>query len=415
MKILMVTPRFPYPPQRGDAVRAWEQLTFLAREHEVYLAACVTQTISHAQLEQARRHCAAVAIGLRGDVWALAQGMIDLLGGGALSVGYFARPGLQRQINAWHAAHPFDAVLVFGGACAPLVEQVDAARRVLDLNDVDSLKYRAYAHRNPLLRPLYALEADRLAACERRWFAEFDLTLLVNDRERDKLLATFGPQSAAVLRTTVPIPVDDTLRWHPHTGGAQRIGIVGSMFYPPNVRAVDWFARNVWPRIRAMHPSAKLRIIGNRPVRAVRRWGRSPGITVTGRVPSIEAELAQLQVFANPVFGDLGVQTKTLCAMAVGTPSVVTNDTAAGLDFDRAAPPFVITDQPADFAAACVALLSDKQRAARLSELGRRVALRYYNAAEELPRLAQWLTPGATRASVGHGAQAIPGGVVGDY
>ncbi len=394
MNILMLTPRFPYPPNRGDTVRSWAELEYLAQRHDVWLACLNDREPYPAQLANVRNICRDVAITPRSTPVSLLKGGISLLRGRSLTEGFFNSAALKRTVRSWIQTVQFDAVLTFSSAMAPAAELVDT-RRVLDMCDVDSHKWRVYAKRSrsPLWL-LYVLEAWLLRAGERRWVRSHDVTLVANERERQKLIVCTDPRHSDVVRTCVEIAGVDRAGFsnkHPVLSSEPIVGSVGSMFYPPNVRAIDWFGRHVWPRVKKSIPAARWWIVGNRPARKVRRWGREQGVRVTGFVPNTHPYLDALRVFINPVDGDIGVQSKLLGALAIGKPAVVTPDTAAGIDYDGQ-PPFLIAREPDEFADAVVRLLTDDALAKELSLRARRTIEDYYQPHEQLWRIEQALS-----------------------
>jgi glycosyltransferase involved in cell wall biosynthesis len=228
-----------------------------------------------------------------------------------------------------------------------------------------------------------------VARLEARAAQTHDLTLLVNERERRKLAGRLAHVPCAVLPTAVALNDYASL---PSTPAPEPVvSMIGSMFYPPNVRAVRWFGRYVWPRVRAAVPAARWLIVGANPNRAVRAWARAPGVTVTGYVPDVRPYLAQTRVFVNAVDGDIGVQSKLVVALAAARPAVVTPDSAAGLVY-RDPPPFLIAGAPGGFADAVIRLLRDAAAAQRLAERARAVAREQYDATEHVRRVEGWLS-----------------------
>jgi len=403
MNILMLTPRFPYPPNRGDAVRSWAELEYLARRHAVWLACPNEREPYPAQLTKVRNICRDVVVVPRRKLASLVQGGISLLRGRSLTEGFFADDALKRAVRNWAKTIRFDAVLTFSSAMAPVAELVDA-RRVLDMSDVDSHKWRIYAHRSrPPLRWLYALEARRLGLAEQRWVRSHEVTLVVNERERRKLLARTNPRHADVVR--MAIEAADAKRSGspgepPQLPTEPIVGSVGSMFYPPNVRAVEWFGRYVWPQVKRTMPAARWWIVGNRPTRQVQRWGRRQDVRVTGFVPDAGRYLNAFRVFINPVDGDIGVQTKLLGAMAIGKPAVVTPDAAAGIDYDGE-PPFLIARGPNEFADAVIRLLTDDALAKQLGLRALRAVQSYYLPHVQLGLIEQALSGQSCQETTG--------------
>ncbi|MBN2445577.1 MAG: glycosyltransferase [Phycisphaerae bacterium] len=387
MNILMLTQRFPYPPTRGDTLRAWHELDYLSSRHDVWLASTDLVAPNSEDFGVVSARCRDVAVSVRSSFRALMRGIGSLLRGQSLTAGYFADLHLAQRLRAWSEAHHFDAVLTYSSGMAPFAELVPAGRRVLDMVDVDSAKYVDYASRTSgPLSWLYALEARRLAMLEDHAARGHDVTLLVNERERRKLSSRPDSAPTAVVPTCVESP-SASEPIIPHT---LRVGMVGSMFYPPNVRAVEWFGAEVWPLIRSVCPRVEWWIVGARPRRTVRRWGREAGVTVTGTVPDIQPYLDDLRVLINPVRGDLGVQSKTIVALAAGKPCVVTPDVADGIDYEGD-PPFLIATTPRDFADAVLRVVHDDALASALSRRGRHVVRSHYDAATQLARVEQHL------------------------
>lgn len=394
MNLLILTPRFPYPPTRGDCVRAWGELEFLAHRHRVWLACLDHHLPQPEHLQTVRACCQDVLVITRSRLAAFWRGGLRFLAGGSLVEGHFADRRLAGAVDAWAAQVRFDAVLIFSPEMAQYATRLPAAvRRVLDMNDVESGKWQTYARRTfPPLRWLYACEARRLARAEQRWAQTHAVSLLVNQRERRKLLAAVPTARTAVVHTGVSTDGHDSaVAPRPPAcpacsavraaSGSERfrepppppktaepiVGFVGSLFYPPNVRAVNWFGRAVWPRVQQARPDARWLIVGNRPRRGVRRWSRRPGVTVTGFVPDIRPYLARMRVFVCPVTDEIGVQTKLIEALAAGRPAVVSPQAAAGIDY-VGPPPFLIASDAAEFAATVVRLLADPALAADLSQ-----------------------------------------------
>jgi sugar transferase (PEP-CTERM/EpsH1 system associated) len=415
MNLLVLTPRFPYPPVRGDCIRAWGEIEHLSKRHNIWLACVDRAKPWPANHTHVRKHCRAVAVAVRSHALSLLHGGAALTCGSSLTKGYFRDARLVRTVREWAGRLRFDAVLTFSSAMAPYAELVPAPRRVLDMNDVDSAKWRVYAGRSlPPLSWLYALESRRLAAAELRWSRAHDRVLLVNERERKKLTALDATIRSEVVRTGVDLNRYEGI-WgskRPDRRTAQPIvGMLGSMSYSPNVRAVNWFGRQVWPLIRRALPAAQWVVVGSRPTRSVRAWRRLHGVTVTGFVQDVRPHLTAMRVFVNAVRDEIGVQTKLIEAMAAGKAAVVAPESAAGIDY-TGEPPFLIAATPGEFADAVLRVLRDAALAERLGMRARQVAQENYRVQDQVRRIEQWLQADsddvAPRAHNGQPAAAPP-------
>src|SRR5205807_2428662 len=98
----------------------------------------------------------------------------------------------------------------------------------------------------------------------------------------------------------------------------------GKMSYHANVTAVLYFVREILPRVRAVEPHVRLRIVGSNPPPEIRRLATDPLITVTGYVPDVQEAVRGAAVAVCPVTVKVGIQNKVLEAMAMGLPVVST-------------------------------------------------------------------------------------------
>ena len=145
--------------------------------------------------------------------------------------------------------------------------------------------------------------------------------------------------------------------------------------YAPNADGAVWFARHVWPRVRAVRPNARLTLAGSSPTRAVRQLAdRDGSIEVTGSVADIRPYLWRSAIAVAPIFQARGVQNKVLEAAAAGLPSVVTPPVWEGLPRE-VLKACRVADSPDQFAARVLELLAlppavrRREASAQLSQL----------------------------------------------
>ena len=332
-RILYLTNRVPYPPDKGDKIRTYHHLDHLARWHDVYCASFADSPREHARAETLRQWCADVAVVRWSPGRAFLRTVADGLAGAPLTCAAYRNRRMTRHIARWTVKKPFDVALAFSSSMAPYALATPAARHVLDLCDCDSRKWGDYARQSRLpVSALWRLETARLRGFELECLRRFDATLVITERERRILDPDDVCPRLHVVSNGVDLPAEDPA---PPTKNAEPIiGFVGSMDYRPNADAVRWFVRRVWPYIRDEIPEARFRIVGRNPTRAVRRLGRVLGVEVTGAVRSVERHLAAMRVFVAPLFIARGLPNKVLQAMALRRPVVATPAVASCLNCD---------------------------------------------------------------------------------
>jgi sugar transferase (PEP-CTERM/EpsH1 system associated) len=357
--LIFLSHRIPYPPDKGEKIRAWHILRHLARSRRVHVGCFMDDPADAAHVATLRAHCADLACfpldRRRQKLRALAR----VQAGQPLSPGYFDDERLHRWVAAKRAAGIAHAY-VYCSAMAPYLAGAGDMRRILDMVDMDSAKWRAYAARSAWpMRALWRREADTLLAFERRAAADYDATLFVSQAEAAEFLAA-APEAAARVGWLengvdfshfAPAPAASPF------SGTPTIVFTGTMDYWPNIDAVTWFAETVLPLLRVRRPDAVFCIVGAHPVPSVQRRAELRGVVVTGRVPDVRPYLSHADLVVAPLRIARGVQNKVLEAMAMARPVLATPQAFAGL---RAAPgrDLLVADGARPFAEAAAAVLA---------------------------------------------------------
>ncbi len=338
-KLLFLAHRIPYPPDKGDKIRAWNMLRHLARTHAVHVGCLIDDPADWAHVAALRAHCAGLAcFPLRPRRQKL-RALTRLRPGRPLTLDYFRHEGLGRWVAATLATERIDRAFVYSSAMAPYLQGAAGLETVLDLVDVDSSKWTAYAEAAGWpMRPVWAREGRTLLAFERDAVARFDHALLVSEAERDHFL-TLAPEAAGrLLAISNGVDLAYFSPTHafpdPMAGPSPTIVFTGAMDYRPNIDAVLWFASEVLPRLAARQPPPVFWIVGTNPAESVRQLAARPGIRVTGRVPDIRPYLAHADVVVAPLRIARGIQNKLLEGMAMARPVIATRQAAEGVRAD---------------------------------------------------------------------------------
>ncbi|MDB5453988.1 MAG: glycosyltransferase group 1 protein [Caulobacteraceae bacterium] len=386
-RVLFLAHRVPFPPDKGDKIRAFNILRHLARSHEVWLGAGADDLSDLQHVEEARRYCRDVHFAPLAPLRRAANMAAALATGAPLSVARFRHPELEHWTRRVLAEVKPDIIYVYSSAMAQYVlgRAPPTSRVVIDFVDCDAEKWRAYSEvaRWPL-RAVYRREFDRLRAFELDALADADLSLAISTTEQ-RLLTGFYPALAGKLHV-VPNGVD--LEYYapcPLRVDSATIVMCGRMDYAPNAEGAEWFARQVFPQVQARNPEAVFQIVGAAPTAAVRALARHPGVNVTGAVPDVRPYLARAAVIVAPLRIARGIQNKVLEAMAVARPLVATPQALDGV----AAMPgqdVLVAEDPGDFAQACLEAMTPST-ARTLSRNGRRFVVRHHEWAAQLAAL----------------------------
>jgi len=417
----------PFPPDRGDKIRSFHVLRYLAQRRRVHLvafaddAADLDPPVGFTDMLASCTILPRAKSQPRAAIEALATGK-------PVSLTAFASSAMQDAVD--RVLPRVGGIYCFSGQMAQYLPE-DGARVVMDFVDMDSAKFAGFAdHSRGPMRWMMRREARLLGAFEQEIAARVSASLFVSEAEAalfrtggatGRILAvengidsaTFDPAAQGAIlafhpgegrgpvgkvAVTPDNPSPSTCpNWAPASagevpGGAVQAGEVkggplpggacddplivftGQMDYRPNIEAVTWFARDILPEIRAQHSTARFAIVGRAPTPAVQALA-GDAVTVTGAVDDVRGWLAAADVCVAPLKLARGIQNKVLEAMAMARPVVASAAAAEGID--HAGTIRVAADAP-EFAAQVLALIDAPADAAKLGQAARAQVLRRY-------------------------------------
>jgi len=370
LRVLFLTHRVPFPPDKGDRIRTYHLLRQMVQHGEVWLGCLADEPVPPETLAALNSLCARVAIVPVGRWTRWAKAAWKLAKGRSLSEGLFASRELTHVLRKWAKEASFTTVVASSSALAPYLRDRALAGipAVVDLIDVDSQKWSDFAAASrPPKKWLYQLEAARVRKLE-KWLAGWVRAASVVSRAEADVYDSFTHVGAATIATNGV----DLEYFAPVDCEAQpALAFVGALDYLPNEDAAVWFSREVWPAIRAKFPTAEFRIIGRNPSPAVRSLTDIPGVNLVGQVPDVRPFVCSAAVVVVPLRLARGVQNKVLEAMAmakavVAAPaSLVALQTVPGMHLLSAS-------TPQEWIEAVCELLADPGRCEQLGRAARK-------------------------------------------
>jgi glycosyltransferase involved in cell wall biosynthesis len=362
LKILWVKANKILPAESGGAIRSYQILRRLASLHEVvFFSYYEGDPDPEYEDELARKFPGSVCVctGKRG-ISSVARGL-DYLARLAMpapyAVGRFESVRVQEQLNNWF--EEFDvAVCDFLDAAINLPTRLSSPT-VLFQHNVESEIWRRHAvtERNPAKRSFYRLEFRKMLRYEQSAIRKFHHIIAVS--EHDRRLMGQWTDSARISVVATGVDLQQYCPALPSVAVEPLVLFVGAMDWEPNVDAVEYFCRDIWPLIQAKVPAARFRIVGRNPVRRVQRLA-SNSVEVAGQVLSVVDHLRESAIVVVPLRVGGGTRLKIYEAMATGKAVVSTSVGAEGLDV-HPGQDIVFADDPVAFAGAVTMLLEDEE------------------------------------------------------
>ncbi|MDC3210151.1 glycosyltransferase [Saprospiraceae bacterium] len=320
MKLVVVTSRFPYPLEKGDKLRLYFQIKYLAQRHEITLLSLADEPVSEDSLNHINSFCNSVHIFPIKKNRAKWNALKSLITNTPLEVNYFFNNKIKRRFEEIiHQVRP-DHIY------CQLIRMSEFVRnlpypKTLDYMDAFSIGMQRRAENsNPITKAIFKRDATKIAKYESVVYHDFDNHTIISEQDR-KHLAFFKNEKIHVLPNGVDTHFFAPM---PQVKKSFNIAFVGNMGYYPNIQAALFLAKKIIPKLLEKFPDIKLLIAGARPTQEIKNLA-CKNIYITGWVEDIRSAYASANIFVAPIFYGRGQQNKILEAMSMGIPCITSD------------------------------------------------------------------------------------------
>jgi polysaccharide biosynthesis protein PslH len=370
------------PPDLGGRIRSFQMAKELARRHEVTLVTYYPRQPNdpHPTLTPLFAKLVPVPLDLpksfsMAGAWSYAT---LLFSEHAYSIQKYYRPELKRAVASLLQRETFDAIVCDFIHPAGLLDWRGKTPIVLFTHNVEAEvwdRHRKVA-RSWIWKIASYLEWKALTRDEKRYVAAAAHVVAVSERNKEAFTRYVDPSAISVIGTGV-----DSEYFSPALEAEQpgELVFTGAMDWAPNEDAIDWYAREILPRIRSEYPEAATWVVGRNPTSSARALERAiPNLRITGRVDDIRPYLARASVYVIPMRSGSGTRLKVFEAMASGKAIVSTPIGAEGLPVEHEKN-ILLAETPQNFARQCVRLLRDPDFRRSLGNAARRLVEEKYS------------------------------------
>ncbi|HOF80908.1 MAG: glycosyltransferase [Bacteroidales bacterium] len=372
MKLLVILPRVPYPLEKGDKLRAYNQIRFLSKTNEITLCALNDTKLHPNAKSELKPYCKRLYI-LNISKWSIILNLFKALFKGIpFQVGYFynrkAKQQIQQIINEVQPDHIYCQLI----RVAEYVKN-NSTPKTIDYQDVFSKGVERRIATSPFyLRPLLRMEYKRLLKYECNIFDIFNNKTIISAPDRDLI-----PHPERKKIHIIPNGVDTEFFKPMDVEKQFEIVFIGNMGYPPNVDAAEYLAKEILPQVKKRYPDARLLLAGATPTQRVKNL-ENESVVVTGWVDDIRQCYAQAKIFIAPMRIGTGLQNKLLEAMAMKIPCITSPLAFSALNAKKNED-ILVGENVEEFSNLIVNLLNDNTLSAKLAEAGYQFVLKNYS------------------------------------
>ena len=375
MRILIITPRIPYPLHSGADIVTFNTIKYLSRRgHKFTLLSIMDGAPSH--YDELKRWCEVHTIlkNTNNSIWGA---ILNLFSKTPYTISKYQTPKLGSKIKKIIERKKIDIVHIEHLHMAYYRSFIRQGLPVfLRMHNVETtIMERFYRQqKNPLIKIYSFIQWRKLYRYERQVVEKFSRCIPITDVDKERLQS----MNSKPVYCSIPAGVDIS---YFHAVDCEKepysIVFVGALDWLPNVDGICWFCKKVFPFINARVPEAKLYIVGrNPPVRIKKLEGKN--VVVPGFVKDTREYLAKSNVSIVPLRTGSGMRIKILQALAMGIPVVSTSVGCEGIKVTNGRE-ILIADEEERFAKSVSSLLQDEEYAKRLGKNGLKLVREKYS------------------------------------
>ena len=374
MKIFVLLPRIPWPLEKGDKLRAYNQIKQLSNNNDVILCALNTdrKADKKAAFKALQPYCSSVTFMDISKTSIMLNLAKTFFNGLPLQCGYFYNKKIHNKIHRLIEKHNPDMLF---GQLLRVAEYIrhEKTPKTMDYQDVFSMGMKRRSEiASFYMRPFFNMEYKRLRRYEHDIFDDFDVKTIISKQDRD-----FIDHQNKDEILIVPNGVDHEYYTPQNQEKKYDIVFTGNMAYAPNVNAVEYLANHIMPLVWKHLPDARLYIAGATPDPRVKKVA-SENIIISGWLDDMRDAYAQSRIFIAPMRIGTGLQNKLLEAMSMRLPCITTSLANGSLHAEEGKE-ILVGNNEYELADHIVTLLTDKEKTESIAQNGYDFVHRVYD------------------------------------
>jgi len=370
LNILIITPRIPYPPFRGDKLKIYNIAKLLSINNSVTILTFIRNDYQKKDLVNIEKYGIKVEAIKLPLITSLLHAVLAVFGKLPFQTAFYKSRRMKYKADEIIKTEKYDVVYYHLIRSAQYLSSNDIKSKplnVIDFTDAVSLYLKRFAEieKNPLKKYFIKIEQKRVEDYER--IAEkFHSLFICSDIDKDFLKDKGIKKEVNILPNGIDAEYfsSEKLPFEKN-----RIVFTGNMPYYANYDAAIYFAKEIFPLVLKKVPEAEFYIVGQKPPKKIKQL-KSDNIFVTGFVKDIKAEYLKSAVNVAPMRFGAGTLNKVIESIALGVPVVATSMAVGGLPKELNKYIF-IADDPENFAKKIVELIQNPNIRLGLMEEGK--------------------------------------------
>lgn len=375
----MLTPYLPYPLLSGGQIRTYNLLKKLAKKHEVTLFSLIKNQEEKQYIPELLKYCTDVQVFKRTQKpFTLRNVLKTAFSSYPFLVIRNHAPKIISAVEKELKDNTYDLIHAETFYMMPHIPETNIPTILVE-QTIEYLGYESYAKKAPLLlRSILNIDINKIRKWEKHYWKACDTLIVMSDEDKKYISQEIQEsKKIEVVANGVDVQWFEDIR--KQKTKVPTLLSVGTFKWLPNVEAVNFLVKKVWPLVKQELPNAQLLIVGNEPTETVFEYERKDSsIRVIGGIPDIRDAFAQSDILMAPVFSGKGTRYKVLEAMASGTPIVATTTAVEGLDVQNGVH-VMMSNTPESMAKMAIELLNNQEKRKKMAQNGKEFVKKQYD------------------------------------
>ena len=414
MKILWLSHLVPYPPKGGVLQRSYNLVRETCKHHELTLLAFIQKDLLKdrfssidAGLEEARIHLGEFCdhiefVDIPCDRTRSGKHILalkSLFSRDPYTINWLKSDAMLSAIQNIRKQSDIDLVHFDTISLAPYISEFPDLPKALDHHNIEShmMLRRAELETNLLKRLYFYQEGKKLIRYEKNICPEFDLHITCSGLDSDRLSNVSKLLNIKVIPNGVDI---DYFFPRPEFSRSSHLIFAGSLDWYPNIDAMLFFSREIWPLLKRKSPEMIMHVVGNSPPSELLALAENDDhFQVHGFVDDVREYISRASIYVCPIRDGGGTKLKLLDAFAMGMATIAHPVSCEGLDTTDGYN-VVLAETAEQFANRIIELSNKPDLRRELGHNARRTAVEKYaftKIGEELSALYQAAAANNTR------------------
>ncbi len=380
MKILMLTPYLPYPLVSGGQIRTYNLLKNLSKKHDITLFSLIKEERERQYIKHLEPFCKKIRVFKRSTKPFTLRNIFKA----AFSLYPFVVtrnlvPETIEAVRTELESEKYDLIHAETFYMMPNIPKTKTPIILVE-QTIEYLGYQSYAQSSKLwfLKPFLYIDIAKIKYWENYYWQYCNRLITMSPNDREYILEE-NPKIKQVDVVANGVDTDYFDAVPKRLPSKPTILFVGTFYWLPNVQAVNYLVKEIWPIIREKLPQAHLHIVGFRPTPEIQSYNKLPHVKVSGSIKDIRTAYSGAHALLAPVMWGKGTRYKILEAMATKTPIVATPLAVEGIEGLQIDTHVVIGNSPEELANATIKTLLDKKFQQQLANNSYQLVTKHYN------------------------------------